>query len=256
MSNSDSNLKEDFLEVDKPIPGQNYVCLSFVSPENTLKQKNVFLNHHFLQHFLKDKYDLSEDELKNEYEAFLFSQQKALEDQFHKENNFQTSIRGLKVRGVFDTYREAEVRSQVLQRMDRSFHVFIGQVVYWLPWDPSADHVAEQKYAENELNALVKEYKSNEQKRDLYYSEQVRQRKQDILEEEKKKKENAQQLSEEKPEEVVDVSEKTENEGNLFEDGVSSSTEKSNTNNVMEQLQSEETHEERKSKATEATEVI
>ena len=31
--------KEDFLEVDSKIPGQNYVCLSFVSPEKTLKQK-------------------------------------------------------------------------------------------------------------------------------------------------------------------------------------------------------------------------
>ena len=29
----------DFLEVDKPIPGQNYACLSFVSPENIIKQK-------------------------------------------------------------------------------------------------------------------------------------------------------------------------------------------------------------------------
>ena len=30
---------EDYLEVDKPLPGQNYVCMSFISPENTYKQK-------------------------------------------------------------------------------------------------------------------------------------------------------------------------------------------------------------------------
>jgi hypothetical protein len=30
---SDENIKEDFLEVDPKIPGQNFVCLSFVSPE-------------------------------------------------------------------------------------------------------------------------------------------------------------------------------------------------------------------------------
>ena len=35
--------KEDFLEVDKPIPGQNYVCLSFVSPEKIVKQKELFV---------------------------------------------------------------------------------------------------------------------------------------------------------------------------------------------------------------------
>ena len=29
----DKEEKIDYLEVDDPIPGQNYVCLSFVSPE-------------------------------------------------------------------------------------------------------------------------------------------------------------------------------------------------------------------------------
>ena len=33
----------DLLEEDKPISGQKYVCVSFVSPENILKQKNHFL---------------------------------------------------------------------------------------------------------------------------------------------------------------------------------------------------------------------
>ena len=31
--------EEDFLSVDTPIPGQNYVCLSFVSPEKMIKSK-------------------------------------------------------------------------------------------------------------------------------------------------------------------------------------------------------------------------
>ena len=29
----------DFLEVDRPIPGQNYVCLSFISPEKIIENK-------------------------------------------------------------------------------------------------------------------------------------------------------------------------------------------------------------------------
>ena len=40
-----SNLKEDFLEVDQSVPGQNYVCLSFLSPENVLKQKEMYYFH-------------------------------------------------------------------------------------------------------------------------------------------------------------------------------------------------------------------
>jgi hypothetical protein len=41
----------------------------------------------------------------------------------------------LKVRGVYDTLREAQVRAKVLQRRDPNFNVFLGQVGYWLPWD-------------------------------------------------------------------------------------------------------------------------
>ena len=32
----------DLLEEDKPISGQKFVCVSFVSPEKNLKQKNHF----------------------------------------------------------------------------------------------------------------------------------------------------------------------------------------------------------------------
>ena len=35
-------MTEDYLEVDNPIPGQNYVCLSFVSPKKLLKNMNYF----------------------------------------------------------------------------------------------------------------------------------------------------------------------------------------------------------------------
>ena len=38
----------DLLEEDKPISGQKFACLSFVSPENILVQKNHFLFQEFL----------------------------------------------------------------------------------------------------------------------------------------------------------------------------------------------------------------
>ena len=41
----------DLLDEDKPISGQKFVCVSFVSPENILKQKNNFLFEQFLKHF-------------------------------------------------------------------------------------------------------------------------------------------------------------------------------------------------------------
>ena len=40
----------DLLEEDKPLSGQKFACISFVSPEKILKQKN----HLYFQEFLKD----------------------------------------------------------------------------------------------------------------------------------------------------------------------------------------------------------
>ena len=40
--------KVDYLEVDKPIPGQNYTCISFISPDNVMKQKELFLFNKFM----------------------------------------------------------------------------------------------------------------------------------------------------------------------------------------------------------------
>ena len=34
-----TKVEEDFLEVDKPVPGQNYCCISFVSPDKVLEKK-------------------------------------------------------------------------------------------------------------------------------------------------------------------------------------------------------------------------
>ena len=47
MSNE---LKEDFLSVDPPIPGQKFVCLSFVSPEKVLEDKHLYYMWHYERH--------------------------------------------------------------------------------------------------------------------------------------------------------------------------------------------------------------
>merc|ERR1712010_402629 len=41
----------DLLEEDKAISGQKFVCVSFVSPENILVQKNHFMFQEFLKHY-------------------------------------------------------------------------------------------------------------------------------------------------------------------------------------------------------------
>lgn len=99
----------DYLNEDEPIPGQLWVCISFLSPEG----------------------------IKN------------------------CSIRGLKIRGIYGTKQEADKRAEYLQKMDPDFHVFVGEVGKWLPWDPDPNDIEDQIYQEKQLNDLMKGYKEN-----------------------------------------------------------------------------------------------
>ena len=49
--------------------------------------------------------------------------------------------------------------------------MYVGQVGFWLPWDPDPMDVADQEYADGQLNELMKKYKENESQRDEFYAE-------------------------------------------------------------------------------------
>ena len=163
---------EDFLEADPEIPGQKYVCLSFVSPENILENKDVFRIHKFLEVMAK-KYDLDASGIQEKYKDFLYVNEEKIEKEFYEKNDFQTTVRGLKVRGVYDTHREAEHRCKKIQNMDKNFSVFIGQVGFWLPWDPNPHRIDNQEYQEPQLNELVHKYRENQDKKDVHFQDNI-----------------------------------------------------------------------------------
>ena len=128
-------------------------------------------------------------------EDWKFKELDGVNKAFDEQNNFQTSVRGVKVRGVYNTYEEANVRSKVLQRLDSRFDVFVGQVGYWLAWHPDSNKIENCEYLNEDLNTLMKEYKNNEAKRDMFYQEQTRQRTQEAREQTERMKK---QLEEER----------------------------------------------------------
>ena len=232
----EEEIKEDFLQVDQKIPGQNFVCLSFVSPEKMLKQKEVYFTTKFLEHFFngEDRYTkemrenlskgdvkLDYDTIKKFYEDWKYTRNEVLEREFYDNNNNTTTMRGLKIRGVYDAHKEASIRAQVLRKKDPNFHVFVGQVGYWLPWDPEAEGVQEQEYQEQQLNDLVKMYKENLENRDTLYEqetqEKIRKARSDVEDKKQKLKEENIAVKEtdvedvkniEKLREIVDESDK------------------------------------------------
>jgi len=254
-----SDSEQTWLEQDKEIPGQKYVCLSFLSPEKVLANKEVFFYSRFLENYeveykvsasekflmeqvlqvtkaiakvedlvanagldvptdvsgavadakpdvkkwkddslktmqdvraslskdaaddlaqyvKKNMRDFKETKIQEAYENFMFKNRKKLEEEFFTKNEFRTSIRGLKVRGVYDTAAEAGARAKTLQKLDPFFNVYVGQMGFWLPWDPEPADVADQEYAEDQLNTLMKNYKQNESQKEALYEEQKRER--------------------------------------------------------------------------------
>jgi len=189
--------KVDYLDVDEPISGQNYVCLSFVSPEALMQEKEIFKTAKFLQSYCKDK-KLEFKKVYEEYKDFTYKFNDNLQRDFDEENKFQTNIRGIKVRGVYENKESAERRAKKLQTLDADFHVFVGQVGFWLPWDPNADKIDDETFINSQLNDMMEKYKENTINKDIFYEEEKRDKIKAAREEViKKKKEDAEKLKKE-----------------------------------------------------------
>jgi len=201
----------DLLDEDKPIAEQKFCCLSFVSPENEIKNKKIFMFESFLQeydfnksmekfiqfvNYVSYKYSINSDELVTEYKSFveterqtltkscqddyktfLDNNEERLEKEFAEKHSFQTSTRGVKVRGVFPTQQEAELRCKMLREIDSNHDVYVGPVGIWLPFHPEAYKTGNVQYLEKELNELMHEKKKNDDKAKLEFDKRVKEAK-------------------------------------------------------------------------------
>ena len=187
----------DYLDQDPPLRGQSYVCLSFLSPEEVIKKKEAYMFERFLKFFsgemnefftnlaikykddediirgIKERYTylFNPEQITDEFNYFMTNSGSELEKEYLAKNNFQTTIRGIKVRGTFETLREAEIRCQVLKKLDSKFHVYVAEVGCWCPWSPNPDDIGNQEFAETQLNTLMKGYKDNQEKKDAFFQE-------------------------------------------------------------------------------------
>lgn len=208
----------DLLEEDKPIAGQKFVCVSFVSPEHILKQKEVFYFEQFLKHwdfskstqkftqflnFMSFKYnlnfdkvmsdfqeytksesdDLAQTTIDDDYKNFLDAKEDELEQEFLERYNFQTSTRGIKVRGAYPTQQEAELRCRMLREVDPNHDVYVGPVGLWMPWNPQAYKTGRVEYLEDELNQLMHEKNQNEKEAKVAFEKRVKEAKRAAIEE-------------------------------------------------------------------------
>ena len=208
----------DLLEEDKAIAGQKFVCVSFCSPEKILKDKQLFFFEQFLKkwefnksmekfiqflNFISFKYNVSFEDVSNDfkdfvkeendslskvnmdddYKTFIDNNEEDLQKKFDLAHNFQTSTRGLKIRGSYPTQEEAEMRCKLLREIDPNHDVYVGPVGLWMPWDPEAYKTGRVEYMEEELNQLMHEKSKNESNAKVAFDQRVKETKQKAIEE-------------------------------------------------------------------------
>tara|TARA_Y100000591_G_scaffold331715_1_gene366523 strand:+ start:12500 stop:13555 length:1056 start_codon:yes stop_codon:yes gene_type:complete len=227
MSNSKDSIKYvDLLDEDKPIAGQKFVCLSFVSPEKILKEKNIYYFENFLKqfemsksiekfsqflNFLSFKYNVNVDlltqdfqdylkeerdnlffsTLEDDYKTYIEKNEDSLETKFNEIHNFQTNTRGIKVRGSFPTQEEAELRCKMIREVDPHHDVYVGPVGIWVPFHPEAYRTGKVEYLEEELNKLMHEKTKNEVHAKEEFDKRVREAKETAIRENMEKAEKS-----------------------------------------------------------------
>jgi hypothetical protein len=137
-----------------------------LSVDNLMNEYNQFVQ--------KNRTDINTTKISEDYDNFMYSNKTKLEDEFFAKNEFRTSVRGLKVRGIYGNPKEAELKAKKLQTKDKYHNIFIGDVGKWLPWDPQPHEIAEQEYAQDELNTLMRKYKENEDNREKFFEERTK----------------------------------------------------------------------------------
>jgi len=198
----------DVLKQSKTKSGQDFVVLSFLSPENILKQREMFLFENFVRewdftkcmeksvgfiNFMAYKYNLNPEvilkdfqefvkeedavlkagSIEDEYKNFLDRREDDLNKQFNIQHNFQTSVRGVKFYGSFSSQEEAERYIKEDLDEDDIINAHTGPAGTWLYWDPDPYKTGRVDYREEELNRLYQEKILNEKKKDEEFKRRV-----------------------------------------------------------------------------------
>ena len=212
--------KVDLLDEDKPISGQKYVCVSFVSPENIIKKKDLFFFERFLKtydfeknnskyskffQYISYKHDIdmnllvedyneflkleseklkeSSVSLHDEYKNYMDKCEESLQKEFDDQNQFKTNTRGLKIRGSYESEELANEHAKKVRELDPNHNVYVGPVGMWIPWDPESYKTGNVMYMEDDLQKLMMEKEKNESYAKEHFKQRVKDAKENAIKE-------------------------------------------------------------------------
>ena len=188
--------KIDYLIEDPDIPTQRFCCLSFIEPRDSkvLTQKEIFMASRFIKGFVEEyetakefasnpnnkiteeiqqKLDLSYQNIFKMYKGYRKTHFTQMSKDFETKHNptEATTVSGVKVRGSFRTYEEAQTKAQEMRDYEPAVNCFVAQVGYWLPYDPENMEDIKAEFREEQLNKIYGEKQKEIEKSKLKFDE-------------------------------------------------------------------------------------
>jgi len=189
----------DLLNEYPVISSQRWGCYSFISPEEHIKNKDLFMFEQFVSnweytksvtlfsdfmHYLSFKYKLNLESIQTELKDFVSSEETALKknnvvddyesfkdingeiltQKYQKDHDFQTSVRGYVNIGNFSTEEEARKYSKEIREKVPQHDILVGLNFLWVPLNPDVYKTGNMEYMEDELNQLHHEKEKNAKK--------------------------------------------------------------------------------------------
>jgi len=140
-----STQKQDYLFEDPVISSQQFYCVSF-----------------FNKFSVKQSVDNN-----NDYREEVFKSSD--KEEYSTDNN----ILGLKIRGGFSTYADAQAYSKKLVEIDPYHHIYVIDGGKWCAFimkeSDNNQFVEQTEYANDQLNDMMKKYNENQDKAKLYH---------------------------------------------------------------------------------------
>lgn len=141
----------DYLSEDDQVSGQKYVAVSYATICETQK-----------------------DEIVNEIVNKRHHPERVVREIVDEWTRLEHPKRAVKIRGSRGDYQEILRRAECVRNFDENFHVFIGEVGKWLPFDPNPELIEDENFMEQQLNNLVKGYKLNKLKTKTHFEQRKR----------------------------------------------------------------------------------
>ena len=176
----------DFLKQDPVIPGQQIALVSMLEPRNEklMRRRESWLATNFISwfigehqqavifeaqkknkkitnEFIKEKLDLSYDNISKLYKEYIQLNYNQLDDRFNRLHNQkdEVTVSGMKIRGVFPD------NDDLIKKQVKKFHeyedyvdIYTVPVGKWVPYCPETDKGIKTDYLHDKLNNILKNY--------------------------------------------------------------------------------------------------